>query len=162
VLGRCRTRRSSVSSRPGRPVRRSVSARVLVPRLVRILSVWQHHTTLAHKHIAEHCFSQLNKLLHYNICNLTDASLFNHEVSDLLARVNQHISAALRYSCRYWPAHWLEHLREASPQAQVPVGLDRYCRQHLLHWIEVLSLTKDMNAVQQATPELISMMHVRF
>jgi hypothetical protein len=117
---------------------------------------------LAHKHIAEHCFSQLNKLLHYNICNLTDASLFNHEVTDLQTRVSEHISAALRYSCRYWVSHYLEHLRADGSQVQVPVGLDVFCEQHLLHWIEVLSLTKDMNAVQQAMPELISMMHVRF
>jgi hypothetical protein len=117
---------------------------------------------LAHKNIAELCISQLNKLLHYNICNLTDASLFNDEVSDLLTRVNTHISVALRYSCRYWMTHWLEHLRAASSQAQVPVGLDILCKQHLLHWIEVLSLTKDMNAVQRVMPELISMMHVRF
>jgi hypothetical protein len=116
---------------------------------------------LAHKHIAEHCFSQLNKLLHYNMCNLMDASLFNHEVADLLTRVNKHISAALRYSCRYWMSHWLEHLRAAGSQAQVPLGLDVFCEQHLLNWIEVLSLTKDMNAVQQAMPELTSMMNVR-
>jgi hypothetical protein len=116
----------------------------------------------AHKNLAEHCLSQLNKLLHYNMCHLTDASLFNHEVADLQTRMNKHISAALRYSCKYWMIHWLEHFRAASPQAQAPVGLDRYCRQHLLHWIEVLSLTQDMNAVQQAMPELIYMMHVRF
>jgi hypothetical protein len=117
---------------------------------------------LAHKHIAEHCLSQLNKLLHYNMCHLKDASLFNDEVADLLTRVNNHISAALRYSCRYWPTHSLEHLRAAGPQAEVPVSLDAFCRQHLLHWIEVLSLTEDMNAVQQVIPELVSMMNVRF
>jgi hypothetical protein len=118
--------------------------------------------TLAHKHMAERCLSQLNKLLHYNMCNLMDASLFNHEMADLLTQVNEHISAALRYSCRYWPTHGLEHLRAAGPQAQVPVSLDAFCRQHLLHWIEVLSLTKDMNAVQRVIQELIYAMNVRF
>jgi hypothetical protein len=116
--------------------------------------------TLAHKHIAEHCFSQLNKLLHYNICNLTDVSLFNHKVTDLQTRVSKYISAAIRYSCRYWMSHWLEHLRVGGSQAQVPVGLDVFCGKHLLHWIEVLSLTKDMNAVQRVMPELISIMNV--
>jgi hypothetical protein len=116
----------------------------------------------AHKNIAEHCLLQLNKLLRYNMCNLTDASLFNHEVTDLQTRVNEHVSVALRYSCKYWMSHWLEYLRAGGSQAQVPVGLDAFCEQHLLHWIEVLSLTKDMNAVQQVMPELIHMMNVRF
>jgi hypothetical protein len=116
----------------------------------------------AHKHIAEHCLFQLNELLHYNMCNLKDASLFNHEVADLLTRVNEHISAALWYSCRYWMSHWLEHLREADPQSDMPLGLDAFCEQHLLHWIEVLSLTKDMNAVQRVLPELLYAMNVRF
>jgi hypothetical protein len=117
---------------------------------------------LAHKNLAELCLSQLNKLLHYNICNLTDASLFNHEVADLLTRVNKYISAALLYSCRYWMSHCLEQLRAGGSQAQVPVGLDVFCRQHLLHWIEVLSLVGDMNAVQRVMPELISIIKVRF
>jgi hypothetical protein len=116
---------------------------------------------LAHKHMTERCLSQLNKLLHYNMCNLTDASLFNHEVADLLTQVNEHISAALRYSCRYWISHWLDHSRAAGLQAQVPRGLDELCEQHLLHWIEVLSLVGDTEAVQRVMPELISIIKVR-
>jgi hypothetical protein len=117
---------------------------------------------LAHKHMAEHCFSQLNDLLHYNTYDLMDASLFNHEAVDLQTRVNKYISAALRYSCRYWMSHCLEHLRAAGSQAQVLVGLDVLCKQHLLHWIEVLSFTKGMNAVQREMSELISIITVRF
>jgi hypothetical protein len=120
------------------------------------------HAALAHKNVAEHCLFQLTKLLHYNMCNLKDASLFNDEVADLLTRVNEHISAALRYSCRYWMTHWLEHLRTAGALSQVPLGLDMFCEQHLLHWIEVLSLTKDMNAVRRVISELISTINVSF
>jgi hypothetical protein len=97
------------------------------------------HAALAHKNLAEHCLFQLNKLLHYNMCNLNCASLFNHEVLDLQTRLDKHISTALRYSCRYWMAHWVEHLKTAVSQPQVPLGLDEFCGQHLLHWIEVLS-----------------------
>jgi hypothetical protein len=117
---------------------------------------------LAHKHMAERCLSQLNQLLHYNMCHLKDASLFNHEVADLLTRVNKYISAALHYSCKYWISHWLEHSRAAGFQAQVPRGLDELCKQHLLHWIEVLSLVGDTDAVQRVMPELISIIKVRF
>jgi hypothetical protein len=121
------------------------------------------NAAVAHKNIAEHCFSQLNKLLRVDICNIKDASLFNREVLDLPTRLKKHISASLCYSCRYWPTHCVEHLRAAGSQAQEPVGLAAFCEAHLLHWIEVLSLTEDMNAVQRVMPELISALtNVRF
>jgi hypothetical protein len=117
---------------------------------------------LAHRNVAEHCFYQLNKLLRFDICDIKDASLFNHELSDLPSRLNKHVSAALRYSCKYGLTHLLEHIRVAGSQAEVPLGLDEFCHQHLLHWIEVLSLIKNMNAVQRVMSELIPLMNVRF
>jgi hypothetical protein len=120
------------------------------------------HVALAHKNIDERCLSQLNKLLHFDMCNIKDASLFNHEVSDLQTRLKEHVSAALRYSCRCWMTHWLEHLQAAGSQAHVPLGLDVFCRQQLLHWIELLSLTKYMNSVQRVMLKLISTINVRF
>jgi hypothetical protein len=119
------------------------------------------HIMLAEKHITEHCLFQLNKLLYFDVCDIKNAALFNHEILDLKNRLNR-ISAALRYSCKYWPTHWLEDLRTAGYQAQVPLGLNVFCGQHLLHWIEVLSLTGEMNAVQQVMPELVSVIEVRF
>jgi hypothetical protein len=119
------------------------------------------HPTVAEGHVTERCMFQLNKHLRFNICDIQDASLFNHEVSNLLTRLNQCIPAALRYSCRYWPSHLLNHIQAAGSQSQVPSGLASFCEEHLLHWIEVLSLTGDMNAVQRVMPELISLMNVR-
>jgi hypothetical protein len=119
------------------------------------------HPTAAEGHITERCMLQLNKHLRFNICNIKDASLFNHEVSELPTWLNQCVPAALRYSCRYWPSHLLDHIRAAGSQPQVPLGLAAFCREHLLHWIEILSLTGDMNAVQRVMPELISFMSVR-
>jgi hypothetical protein len=120
------------------------------------------NSTVAEKHMAEWCFGQLNKHLRCDICDIKDASLFNSEVPDLPNRLKQRVSAALRYSCRYWLIHWLEYIRAAGSQAQVPLGLDAFCKQHLLHWVEVLSLTGDMNVVQRIMPELISAANVRF
>jgi hypothetical protein len=117
-------------------------------------------STIAGKHITEWCLGQLNKHLRFDICNIKDASLFNDKVPELQSRLNAHVSAALRYSCRYWPSHLLEYLRGAGLQFQVPVGLDFFCKKHLLHWIEVLSLTGDMNTVQLLMPELISAVKV--
>jgi hypothetical protein len=119
------------------------------------------HGTVAEKQLAKLCMSQLNKLLHMNMCHLHDPSLFNHEISDLKTRLRQYVTAALRYSCRFWIAHCLEHARVAGAQAQIPDGLDDFCAEHILHWFEVLSLTKDLSAVQQAMPDLMLAIMVR-
>jgi hypothetical protein len=117
--------------------------------------------TVVDKHIAEHCLVQLSRHLHVDMCRIKDASLFNSEVLDLETLLKQYISAAIRYSCQYWITHWLRHIQVAGSKAQVPLGLDVFCGQHLLHWIEVLSLTGDMNDVQRVIPELMLAMNVR-
>jgi hypothetical protein len=118
--------------------------------------------TAAEKRLAERCLQLLNKHLHFDICNIKDASLFNREVLDLPTRLKERISAALRYSCRYWLTHWLECLRGGDSQSQAPLGLDVFCKEHLLHWIEALSLTGDMNAAQRVMAEFASIMNVCF
>jgi hypothetical protein len=120
------------------------------------------HIEVADKNIAERCLFQMNKHLCFDICDIKDASLFNNEVSDLPSRLNKRVPAALRYSCTYWPSHLLVYIQVAGPESQVALGMTTFCEQHLLHWVEVLSLTEDMNAVQQMMPKLISLMTVRF
>jgi hypothetical protein len=115
-----------------------------------------------HLRKAERCMEIMNEHLRYNICDFSDPSLFHIEVPGFKARVGVHVSAVLRYSCRFWITHWLRHIEAAGSQPQVPLGLDVFCGQHLLHWIEVLSLTEDMNAVQRVMPELIAAIKVRF
>jgi hypothetical protein len=119
------------------------------------------HVTVAEKHLAERCMSQLNRLLHMNMCHLHNPSLFNDEILDLETLLRRHVTAALLYSCRFWITHWLEHIRAAGAWAQVPDGLDDFCDEHLLHWIEVLSLTKSLPAVQRAMPDLMLAIEVR-
>jgi hypothetical protein len=115
---------------------------------------------LAHKNFIERCLRQLNKLLHFNMCKIDDASLSNNEVPDLDNHLREYVTEALRYSCRFWVIHWLEHIRAAGAQAEIPDGLNDFCAAHLLHWIEVLSLTGDMYAIQRAMLELVSVVQV--
>jgi hypothetical protein len=119
------------------------------------------HVTVAEKHLTELCLLQLSKHLHRDMCRIKDASLFNSEVLDLKTRLNEFVSAALRYSCRFWITHLLHHIRAAGAEAKIPLGLTVFCGRHLLHWIEVLSLIGDIDAVQRVLPELILVMNVR-
>jgi hypothetical protein len=120
------------------------------------------HGTVAEKQLAKLCMSQLNRRLRLNICNLDDPSLFNDEIADLEIRLRQYVTAALRYSCRFWIMHWLQHIRAAGARAQVPDGLHDFCAEHILHWIEVLSLTGNLRAVQRAILNLMLEVEVRY
>jgi WD40 repeat protein len=113
------------------------------------------HAIIGEKHLAERCMFQLNKYLHVDMCHVRNPSLFNHEILDLETRLRQYVTAALRYSCRFWIAHWLKHIRAAGPRAQVPDGLHDFCAEHILHWIEVVSLTGNLHAVHQAILDLM-------
>jgi hypothetical protein len=113
-----------------------------------------------HLRITEHCLEQLNNILRYNICRLEDPSLFNAEVHNLKTRLDQYISLVVRYACRFWVAHWLAHVRAAGPACRIPQGLETFCNEHLLHWIEVLSLTGDFYAVQGSMHEVIKAFEV--
>jgi hypothetical protein len=114
------------------------------------------HSTIAHMHFAEHCLGLLGRKLHVDMCGIYDPSLFNTEVLGLQARLDKYVSVALRYSSRYWVVHWLEVLRAADLQNQMPSGLDELCNRHLLHWIEILSLTRVFDVVLQVMPELLA------
>jgi hypothetical protein len=126
------------------------------------LSHYVVNTAEDHLRMTECCLQIMNRHLRHDICDLRDPSLFNSEISDLTALVEAHVLGCLRYSCRYWIIHWIHHIRAAGSQAQTPPSLDRFCGEHLFHWIEVLALTEDMNAVRRVMPELISVMKVRF
>jgi hypothetical protein len=113
-----------------------------------------------HLRMTEHCLRQLNSTLRFDICDIRDASLSNAEVLDLQLRIDRYLSEALRYACRFWIVHWLEHMRAAGSHCQLPLGLEEFCGTHLLHWIEAMSLIECFNAVQRIMPELLSAMNV--
>jgi hypothetical protein len=108
-------------------------------------------------HIVQHCLGLMNYGLRYDICRIRDPSLLNAEVVDLEGRLIEHVSESLRYACRFWVMHWLEHIRTAKMKSKIPTGLEAFCSRHLLHWIEVLSLTGNLYAVQ---PMMLSLMSV--
>jgi hypothetical protein len=114
-----------------------------------------------HLWMAERCLELMTGRLRYDICRIGDPSFLNTEVADLEERRKKYIAECLRYACCFWVMHWLEHIRTAGSQARIPTGLEAFCAQHLLHWIEVLSLTGSLYAVQRTMLDLMSVMKVR-
>jgi hypothetical protein len=90
-----------------------------------------------HEFLALQCFKTMNRHLKQNICGLPDVLSSISEVSDLPARLDNHVPMELRYACR----HWMTHLGHVFQVTETLIGeLNEFCSKHLLHWIEMLSL----------------------
>jgi hypothetical protein len=86
-----------------------------------------------HRKIGLHCLRIMKDRLKCNICNL---SSYGTEKGDINSQtVDQHLSADLQYSCRYW-AHHLQQSRCGI--SEFPVLL--FLKTNFLHWLEALSL----------------------
>jgi hypothetical protein len=115
---------------------------------------------LDHLRITERCLALMNYYLGFNLCGIEDASLFNDAIADLQDRMDKNVPIFLRYSCKFWFVHWLEHIRVAGPKCRVPQGLDSFCARHLLHWIEILSLSDSVHPVLPIMYQLNSVIAV--
>ncbi|KAG8695107.1 hypothetical protein FRC09_009393 [Ceratobasidium sp. 395] len=94
-----------------------------------------------HAQMARQCFS-LIKVPNppFNICNLESSYLLDEEVPDIDQRVDQTISDALLYACRYWAAH-LERADYSEDCSQL---LYEFLSERLLLWMEVMNLTEQV------------------
>jgi hypothetical protein len=89
-----------------------------------------YHTQLAH------CCLEHMQGLSRNICHLGDSSRFNGEIEDLEERVRVNIPEVLRYACNFWA----EHLAHAAQSDKLYNLVSKFVFEHLLHWLEALSL----------------------
>jgi hypothetical protein len=118
------------------------------------------NAAIANAHLTERCLARLNKELHFDMCDIRDPSLFNHEVEDMEDRLRKLVSLALRYSCEFWAVHYLECILSTDPRCQVPSGLVEFCHNHLLHWMEVLSLIDGLNVIPRVISKLLMVFQV--
>ncbi|KAJ2967773.1 hypothetical protein NUW54_g13411 [Trametes sanguinea] len=91
-----------------------------------------HHTLLA-----THCLRILGTLRH-NICEVDpkDQHLLNSEIPELQDKIARHLPPERQYAAKYW-AH---HLHHAKFEQQLLELLESFSNDHLLDWIEALSL----------------------
>jgi hypothetical protein len=112
-------------------------------------------TSQPHHDLALRCLVLLNDHLHEDICNICDPTLLNSEVGDLDHRLHNRVPSAVRYAC----VHWVTHLKtaiEERPRLELAEALLTFSREHLLHWVELLSLQGQMSYAFQLLPQIIS------
>jgi hypothetical protein len=111
-----------------------------------------------HRSLAVRCLCVMNECLHYNICNLSDPDVANADVMDLETRLSAYVSDALRYACRYWMVHLV---KAGSASSQLREELAIFCRKHIFHWLEVLSLMRSWSPIESEMLGVITWCEVR-
>ena len=98
-----------------------------------------HHTDILFS-----CLSLMKERLRKNICDLGGCPTLR-EVEDLPTRTETCIGSALEYACRFWTKH-LANVPSDGPHVQrAREAVDEFFAAHLLFWIEVLSLTGNLD-----------------
>ena len=99
--------------------------------------------TVHHTEILLSCLNLMKERLKRNICNLDDHVVLS-DVEDLSTHYKDHIGDALEYACCFWTKHLLGIPDSSFDFGEVQRAIDHFFTTHLLHWIEVLVLTRNL------------------
>jgi hypothetical protein len=91
----------------------------------------------AHRDPAERCLRILNQSLRENICNIQNLSLADSAAVNLEEQLEHRVSSALHYASQYALIHLV---LAGGPHKDLCHELFTFCNEHLVHWIELLSL----------------------
>jgi len=89
------------------------------------------------------CLRLMEKRLKKNICNLDDYDAL--EIKGFSTRQKDCIGDALEYACKLWTRHLLGIPSDSSHTGEVQKAVDKFFTVNLLHWIEVLALTGNLD-----------------
>jgi hypothetical protein len=90
--------------------------------------------------LARRCFKVMQEQLRFNICSLGSSFVPDEKVPDLQSRIQDAISPALWYACRYWA----DHLPLAANSNELSDMLRKFLSLQLLFWMEVLNLRREI------------------
>jgi len=97
-----------------------------------------------HTEILLSCLQLMEEKLKRNICNLDNGTILS-DVDDLSACRKEHIGDALEYSCQFWTRHLMMSPSSNPDAGRVQKAIDKFFTTHLLFWIEVLSIMKNLD-----------------
>ncbi|KAJ7435852.1 WD40-repeat-containing domain protein, partial [Mycena latifolia] len=89
--------------------------------------------------LALSCLRSLSQLSR-DVCRIGKPWLLNSEVIDLPARITVYLPAHVQYASR----HWAHHVSASLVSDIILDALDKFCSEHLLHWVEVCSLLGEL------------------
>ena len=91
-----------------------------------------------HREILLSCLSLMKERLRKNICNLDDYVLSDN--------CEEHIGDDLKYACQFWVKHLVEIPSTGHGFEELHKAINEFSTTCLLFWIEVLGLTRNLDA----------------
>jgi hypothetical protein len=109
----------------------------------------QHYLPPAQSHeiLAKSCLSLMNSSLKENICDLKGRLANNTIVNET---ISTHIPEGLSYACMHWASHLTGAKEEIQNADDVRQLLNVFLRDHVLHWMECLSLMKQLRVAVES------------
>ncbi|KAF8811554.1 WD40 repeat-like protein [Phlegmacium glaucopus] len=89
---------------------------------------------------ARQCFSIMQKLLHFNMCDLDSSYIFDSDVPELSDRRHKKLTPTLRYASRQWARHLLRAAPAENDTNDLLLCLNEFMCDKLLFWIEAMNL----------------------
>jgi hypothetical protein len=93
----------------------------------------------AHQVLANSCIKLMSASLKQYICGVDAPGTLVSDVER--SRVEQSLSAAVQYACRYW----IEHVRRSGTPLYDDSQVHIFLQEHLLHWLEALGWMKKIS-----------------
>jgi len=91
-----------------------------------------------HNDLFQHCLELMCKRLRQDICDIREPGVLITEIPKDM--VQSLITVDLRYACRYWVYHF-----QQGNSVEEDSRILHFLRQHLLHWLEVLTLVGEVS-----------------
>jgi hypothetical protein len=105
-------------------------------------------------------FHTMNEHLQFNICDLDTSHMRNQDIQDLSARIEKNIPNHVLYACRHFTDDLVVIIFEDSSPA-LRIEVERFLREKLLFWLEVLSLLGEVDRGYDSMFELSQYIQVR-
>lgn len=116
-----------------------------------------------HAMLTSKCIQRMKSAngLRRDICNLQDPGKSADEVDK--ATIAGCIPSELNYACFYW-MHHLQRSQQRTTHASATLSdggeVHKFLQEHLLHWLEALSLMRRLSVSKAVAQQLISLIHV--
>jgi hypothetical protein len=114
-----------------------------------------------HSTLARACLELMLRHLTVDMCNLGDPSIINCEIDNLDKRCKLSIREGVRYACRWFAHHLSQVPWDRRTDNALVLSLQGFARGYLLNWIEVLSLTGELDSAVLSLREVTEWLKVR-
>ena len=114
-----------------------------------------------HSTLALACLELMLRHLTVDTCNLGDPSIINCEVENLDKRCKLSIKEGVRYACRWFAHHLSQVPWDQRTDNALVLSLQGFASGYILNWIEVLSLTGELDSAVLSLREVAEWLRVR-